>query len=415
MSRRLPSAPGAAGEKGAVMVLVAVLMVVLISFVALAVDVGYLYVAKNELQNAADGAALAAARWMGNNYKTMPYGAQQVYVCDGADAAAIRAVADEVGRQNRAAGAVVAIRAEDVQIGQWDGDTFTETAVQPDAVRVIARRDAAGNGPVATFFARVFGVESVPVNADAVAALTGQSTADEGELELPIAISRWFFDQAGNPEDWCDDDIKFYPTNDPDSCAGWTSWDYGSNDSTLRKILEEDPAYDNPETTAGQTDYNFTGGTLSNPTFDDLLSLFQRKGCDTDANWDFLPPGSTEETCLQDATGQPGVVPLYELDASGNPVLDHSGNPIRLQYPDGTPRNQHKWLTGVVVYDSGDCGNPNQSMTVVGFAEIEMRDVLDAPDKLVRGTVKCNYVGPGDERGGGGEYGVKGSIPGLVE
>ena len=30
------------------------------------------------------------------------------------------------------------------------------------------------------------------------------------------------------------------------------------------------------------------------------------------------------------------------------------------------------------------------------------------------GSVECNLVSPEDNRGGGGEYGIKGSIPGLV-
>jgi hypothetical protein len=85
-----------------------------------------------------------------------------------------------------------------------------------------------------------------------------------------------------------------------------------------------------------------------------------------------------------------------------------------LEYPDGTPRNRHKWETTVPVYDRGDCSNPNQSILIVGFAEIELRDVLDAPSKLVRGTVSCNLVDEFASRGGGGEYGVKGSVPGLV-
>ncbi len=49
-------------ERGAVAVLVAASMAVLIGFVGLALDLGKLYVAKTELQNSADACALAAAR-----------------------------------------------------------------------------------------------------------------------------------------------------------------------------------------------------------------------------------------------------------------------------------------------------------------------------------------------------------------
>ncbi len=49
-------------QKGAVAVIVAVCLVVFVGFTALAVDVGHLYVVRNELQNAADAGALAGAR-----------------------------------------------------------------------------------------------------------------------------------------------------------------------------------------------------------------------------------------------------------------------------------------------------------------------------------------------------------------
>ncbi len=48
-------------DRGAVAPLVGILIFLFIAFAALAIDVGHLYGVRNELQNAADGAALAAA------------------------------------------------------------------------------------------------------------------------------------------------------------------------------------------------------------------------------------------------------------------------------------------------------------------------------------------------------------------
>lgn len=404
------SSTGLGSEKGQALALFAVTLVGLLGIAALGVDLGYLYVARNELQNISDGASLAGARALGTIYQGLTYEEQQGFVCGTTCADSVTNTAEEVANNNRAGGIAMSVRVEDVLIGDWDGDNFTETSYEPDAVQVIARRDDVYNGPVTTFFARVLGIDASSVNTLAIAALTGQGTAEPGELELPIGISSWFFEREG---EFCNEDIQFYPTNDPASCAGWTSWDFGSNDITLRRILSEDPAYPNPGTVAGETYYNFTGGTLSNPTFAELLSLFQRKGFDVDANWDYLLDGMGNRM-TQAPEGWPGAVELYELDANGNLVLDGDGNPIRLEYPDGTVRNQHKWETTLPVYDRGDCSNPNQSILIVGFGEIELRDVWDAPDKLVRGTVKCNLVDEFGSRGGGGEYGVKGSVPGLV-
>lgn len=54
--------PSLPKERGAVAIIVALAMVVLVGFAGLALDLGKLYVAKSELQNSADACALAAAR-----------------------------------------------------------------------------------------------------------------------------------------------------------------------------------------------------------------------------------------------------------------------------------------------------------------------------------------------------------------
>ena len=46
-------------DKGFAIVLIAIMLVVLLGFLALGIDAGYLYIVKGELQNAADAGALA--------------------------------------------------------------------------------------------------------------------------------------------------------------------------------------------------------------------------------------------------------------------------------------------------------------------------------------------------------------------
>ncbi|MCA9018399.1 MAG: hypothetical protein KDA77_23965, partial [Planctomycetaceae bacterium] len=48
-------------RKGAVIVLAAALMVMVLGFATLSIDIGYLSLAKNQMQTAADAAALAGA------------------------------------------------------------------------------------------------------------------------------------------------------------------------------------------------------------------------------------------------------------------------------------------------------------------------------------------------------------------
>ena len=50
------------GERGAISVLVAILMVTLLGFTAVAVDVGMLYAERTQLRNGADAAAFAIAQ-----------------------------------------------------------------------------------------------------------------------------------------------------------------------------------------------------------------------------------------------------------------------------------------------------------------------------------------------------------------
>ena len=401
-------------ESGVTAILVAIVMVVLISITALAVDIGYVATTKNELQNVADAAALAAANQLGAIYRGMSYDDQETYECGAEDSATIKGAAIDVAYKNIAGGENIIFSDGDVRIGDWDGNGFTETDAQPDAVQVTARRDGAANGPITTFFAKIFGVNTVDVAADAIAALTGQDETEPGELELPVGISNWFFASGDRCNDW----VKFYPTNDPDSCAGWTTWGYGSNDSNMRDILDgdlESPTTDtNPDTDA-LTDANFTGGTLSENTFDKLLELFRDKGYDYQpdpVHHDEGPPIATET--ITNEEGEEETVPVTgHLGDEGVPLLDEDGNP--LLYPDGTQRNYHKWETTIIVYDSEDCANPNQSLAIVGYALIELVDVVDAPEKEIRGKIVCNRINHEPSHGGGGGGGLKGSIAGLVE
>ncbi|MCG6957549.1 MAG: Tad domain-containing protein, partial [Gemmatimonadetes bacterium] len=212
MNRASHAPSGASSNRGQALVVVAVMMASLLGIGALAVDLGYLYVTRNELQDVADGAALAGARMLGHIYQGLAPEAQVGFVCGSGCVNSIKGTTQDVASHNVAGGVIMSVDTmNDVAIGHWDGDTFTPTLNQPDAVQVITRREPGTNGQVGTFFARTLGIFTASVNAVAVAALTGQGTTNPGEIELPIGISSFFFE---NP-DYCHDDITFYPTNDP--------------------------------------------------------------------------------------------------------------------------------------------------------------------------------------------------------
>ena len=408
-------------QRGVSAVIIALLLVVLLGMAALAVDLGYLYVTRNELQNVSDAAALAATRRLGEIYQAMPGNLHASYDLSSypADRTDMENIAIEVAGMNKAAAAGITILNADIEFGQWDfvNRSLTVTDDQPDAVRVKARKDETANNPVTTFFAKVFNVNTMAVTATATAALSGQGETEEGELILPIGISyAWFTGGA-----WCDETIKFSPTKDPDACAGWNSFTFDPpNDAVVRKILEGNPDYISPPTTAGETVFNFIGGDLSQKTFQQLLLLYRDKGYDLKKNQDGFEPAwrndddSPKTGALQD--GDDG----YDLTEQ---LKDpETGEPIDEYYPDDkneemAPRKRHVWYTHVVVYDWPDCSNPNTAIKIVGYAPVRIETIYDAGNngKMVYGQVTCDEISKDDTRGGGLYTGIKGSIPGLVQ
>jgi putative Flp pilus-assembly TadE/G-like protein len=324
-------------QNGMAAIIVALGIVALLGMAALAIDIGYLSVNKNELQNISDSAALAGAGELSRQYLDPSF--------DNVDNSLIVAIAENVANSN-ASGFTI-----QVQIGTWrdrDEGFIGTLNNRPNAVKVIARRGSDGNSQVPTFFARIWDIDGLDAMADAVAALTGASTIAEGELEIPVGISQQWFE-----ENFCDQNIQFYPTAGTDGCAGWhvyDTWPANANDlnDILAGMISGDftpPAFDLDD----DPSFAFTGGNLSS-LLDNLSALF----------------------------------------ALHQPV----------------------WETEVVVYGE-DCGvNPNQTIPIVGFASVEITGVIGPPPVLIA-TAKCGKITPGT--GGGNYYGTWGSIPGLVE
>ena len=158
-------------RKGAVVVLVAVLLVVLLGCVALAVDIGYLYVARAELQRAADAGAMAGAQALGRDSDN-PFD-EFIYLWD------IYNQAKSSAEANTCAGSAVRItQLSDVKIGYLEdprdltANLQTVPLDQCNAVQVTARRTASSQGgAIGLFFAPIFGISSSNVAATAIAAI----------------------------------------------------------------------------------------------------------------------------------------------------------------------------------------------------------------------------------------------------
>lgn len=135
-------------DRGAVAVTVAILMVVLVGFTALAVDVGYMLTIRRQLQTAADAAALAGCR----------------VLADGGTEAEALVEAEDYALRNSFEPADTL-----VMLG-----SAPDTEVTPTSVQVTCLQETS------LFFARVFGVEMAPIRASSraeIAYLTGVENA----------------------------------------------------------------------------------------------------------------------------------------------------------------------------------------------------------------------------------------------
>lgn len=156
-------------SRGASIVLVAITMVGMMSAVALAIDVGMLLTARTEAQRAADAAALAGAGWL------IPNPTDDI----GAELEAI-----DYGSRNTVTDTPVALLPEDVDVD-----------LAQLKVTVTVRRRADRGTAVPTWFARVFGVNEVDVEARAAAQVLPAGSAT---CLKPFAIPDAFHDVNGN-------------------------------------------------------------------------------------------------------------------------------------------------------------------------------------------------------------------------
>jgi Flp pilus assembly protein TadG len=354
-------------QQGVVAVTVALVIVVMLAMTALALDVGHALVARNQLQNASDAAALAGTRALGVIYEGMS-GPLTGYTLTSGEVANIVNAASVAGADNQAAGVTVTVNAGDIAVGIWSSATrtFTPTTVLPRAVRVITRRDGSANGPISTFLAGVMGFNTVSVTAVATAQLNPAGVMAPGDIDAPFGISEFFFNSGFG----CGSTIQFAPNvpGNPQTCAGWQAFDISpASASAMRGIVDGmiNGTYTAPQVTAGQNSLNFTNGNMAS-VWADLVTLWQLRT--QNGPWD-------------------AQVPVYagnDCSPSGAQLIIGTAT-VRINYV-GEPGNAN---------NAANCSGSNPSTGCMS------------------GVVQCDvFEGTG---GIGGGFGTFGTIPGLVE
>ncbi|MCX7408563.1 MAG: pilus assembly protein TadG-related protein [Planctomycetales bacterium] len=170
-------------RRGAIAVLVAVLMIPMLAFVAFCVDIGWMTTTKSELQNATDSAAAAGARQLVDNYGAYSAASssqRQTLVASAKSAAST--YSRQFGGYNNAGGvAALQVLPSDIQFGFTDASGNYESSATyagyPNTVQVLVRRDASANGRLPLFFAGVMGKRDTALTATASATIfTGSIT-----------------------------------------------------------------------------------------------------------------------------------------------------------------------------------------------------------------------------------------------
>lgn len=188
-----PPHSGPHAEHGAVTLLVALMIPVLLGVAALVIDLAYVQIVRNELQNDADAAALAGAKHLRSTTSATPQ-------WSAAETAASNAIA-----LNAADGNLLSTGT--VQSGYWNPTQvnavlqmlpMTPTANDVPAVQVTLRKGQGENdGEVPTFFARIWNILSTPVTVTAVAGMTSPGTIEPGGL-FPLVASQCVYDTYWN-------------------------------------------------------------------------------------------------------------------------------------------------------------------------------------------------------------------------
>ena len=338
-------------ERGAVAVAVAVLLTGVVGITGAATDLGMVYTARGQLQNAADSAALAAAK---NMFTWDP----ETYEITTTPDASL-ATAHEFSEANKALGHSITLLEPDYTIGWWDLDAegFTRTGASADpndinAVEVTLRKDDLANSPVTTIFSGIVGISQVDVQAKSLAFVGfPQAIPEDGGLGIPIALKESAVEGGGGPN--CGNTIEF--SSEVIENASWTSFKrYPPSNTIIDRYVCD--CYTVPWLEVGDYIY-ITNGKLSNNVFRHLQDRFEREGIDTDGD------GDADEWTI--------ILP--------------------------------------VIPDEANSG----SAEVLGFATFIVNEVRTAPHKDVKGTIKCNTIIPSAQTGGP-NYGARASNPKLV-
>lgn len=315
-------------RRGNIVALTAISTTMLLGFTALAVDVGIMYNARTELQRTADAAALAGvtqllsdSRLKGSADTIAEMEAVQLEI------SAMSAINAVLGSGPEVSSNPMNVETGDVLVGYLSEPENLDQALDYsdpnlfNTVHVMVRRDGMANGPIPTWFAQLFGIDSIDVSASASATVQDgivgfeitDMSGNAGILPFALHIDAWEgllaetwttgdnFDYdsvtktvLAGPDDI--NELNIYPGAGPTQLppGNFGTVDIGSDDNSTADIARQILFGINQE------DMSYLGGELSLGE-DGTLILDGDTG---------LSVGIKEE--LEAIIGRPSIIPLFD-------------------------------------------------------------------------------------------------------
>lgn len=383
-------------------------MVVILGMAALAIDLGYLYIARNEAQRAADAAALAGAGALVSS------GYTSGLVSQATAATLATAQATAAGDLNTVGGSAVQIQSSDVTVDfTYSGDP---------RVTVTVQRSAARGNALPTFFAAIFGINSEGVSAQATAEAYNPSPG--GPPVATTCVKPWLIpncDQtrhANNPVNAnCNfgGNKKFDSFIDPNSGAilnpgGVSSGGvvgetlpfvaYTGNGTSRKSATKFYPVAISSQT----GDYTSDIETC-NPTplsCGDVVKTIAGN----------VKPQTIQATeQLIHASGTGMSQGQDTIDTAGNPPFALTSGPANPYISPGSLIGSSDSIVSLPIYDGSNLKLGTDSGTIIGFMQLFLTEVANT------GTftgIVLNVAGCGSSRSQGGQNVAQGPTPVTV-
>lgn len=367
-------------QRGAMVVTTALFFIGLIGFAALAVDVGHLLITRNELQNAADAAALAGANCLnrqphpgnpGSNCISTPlqtgplsWSAAQgkAYASIGlakGDGAVLTDGTVTVGYKNVADSILSPTALMPTSLSPVTCNLATSGApcYKPAVMVNISKSPGQNNGPVKLLISSMYGGAVVPISVKAVAVISAPGSVLPGKL-IPSVINKCMFDLY---------------------------WDSSANAPRLATL----PTLNGVAQTIGQPWEIRIGSSYHYPNCDSgQWTSFDMDANSQSAIANLIITGNPTPLAIGDSTWiEPGTktASYYDLDA---------------QYP--TPPGAD---VSVIVVDMPNGLNTKGQTPIVAFAGFHIDDIQGGSDKYIQGHFVQSTI-TGGSSGVGPFYGT---------